>query len=143
MERDRERWDERYAGRPLAHAAPPDALSGDDELLSLVPTAGRAADIACGVGAQTLWLARRGLAQRRCMFDAVFCHGAEGATGDNLFFSPYSISNAMAMTAARRCSCPPLTWCGYLAPMCSGSGRRMRVARSTICASACARGMTL
>jgi SAM-dependent methyltransferase len=61
VERDRERWDERHAGRPLAHAAPPDALSGDDELLSLVPTAGRAADIACGVGAQTLWLARRGL----------------------------------------------------------------------------------
>lgn len=61
MEHDRERWDERYAGRPLADASPPDAVAGDAALLSLVPTAGRAADIACGAGAQTLWLAQRGL----------------------------------------------------------------------------------
>ena len=37
---------------------PPDALRGREEL---VPTAGRALDVACGRGAVTLWLAERGL----------------------------------------------------------------------------------
>lgn len=58
---DRRRWDERHrdAGRPSP--APPDALAERDDLVRLIPTAGRALDIACGVGATALWLAARGL----------------------------------------------------------------------------------
>jgi SAM-dependent methyltransferase len=61
VERDRDRWDERYADRAPAEAAPPDALANDADLLSLVASSGRAADIACGTGGQTIWLALRGL----------------------------------------------------------------------------------
>lgn len=57
---DAMRWDARYAGRPIAEPAVPDALVAAD-LVALVPESGRALDIACGVGAQSLWLAARGL----------------------------------------------------------------------------------
>jgi len=61
MDSDRARWDERYAGHELASPAAPDALAADDGPTVPVPTTGRALDIACGAGAQTLWLAERGL----------------------------------------------------------------------------------
>ena len=61
MEPDRERWDERYADRPLAEPAAPIAVGASGDVLSLIPSTGRAADIACGTGGQTLWLAARGL----------------------------------------------------------------------------------
>ena len=65
MDEDRERWDERYAGRsdgPVTSPAAPEALALLDEaLLARIPTAGLAVDIACGVGAQSLWLAQRGM----------------------------------------------------------------------------------
>lgn len=61
MDSDRARWDERYAGHDLASPAAPEALADDDARAVSVPTAGRALDIACGAGAQTLWLAERGL----------------------------------------------------------------------------------
>lgn len=57
---DADRWNARYAGQPLADPRRPDALT--DDLEPLVPTAGRALDVACGAGGQTLWLAHRGLA---------------------------------------------------------------------------------
>ena len=57
---DRERWDGRYAGRELVEPVPPDALVAAD-LVDIVPTSGRALDVACGLGAQSVWLARRGL----------------------------------------------------------------------------------
>lgn len=56
---DRARWDARHAAAQDVVPLPPDALRG---LEDLVPTAGRALDIACGRGAVALWLARRGLA---------------------------------------------------------------------------------
>lgn len=61
MEEDRLRWDERYTDRPLAEPSAPVAVTASGEVLSLIPSSGRAADIACGAGGQTLWLAERGL----------------------------------------------------------------------------------
>ncbi len=57
-ERDRSRWDARHAAAVDVGPLPPDALRGREDL---VPTAGRALDVACGRGAVALWLARRGL----------------------------------------------------------------------------------
>jgi SAM-dependent methyltransferase len=55
---DRERWDARFAGLGPGEPGPPDALVGREEL---VPTTGRALDLACGRGTVAVWLARRGL----------------------------------------------------------------------------------
>lgn len=55
---DRERWDARYAAAGELAPRPPDALRGH---LELVPTTGRALDVACGRGAVAVWLAGRGL----------------------------------------------------------------------------------
>lgn len=57
---DRERWNGRHAGRGVVEPTPPDALIAAD-LVDIVPTSGRALDVACGLGAQSVWLARRGL----------------------------------------------------------------------------------
>ena len=63
MDSDRKRWDERWAAAPdSVTATPPDVISAHPELLDVIPTAGPALDIACGLGAQALWLAERGLA---------------------------------------------------------------------------------
>jgi SAM-dependent methyltransferase len=57
---DRERWDRRFAAIGAAEvAAPPAELRGAEELL---PTGGRALDVACGRGATAVWLAQRGFA---------------------------------------------------------------------------------
>ena len=56
---DAERWDARYADQPLADARRPDALT--DELATRLPSGGRALDVACGAGGQSLWLAEHGL----------------------------------------------------------------------------------
>ena len=61
MHDDATRWDERYRDSDLAEARPPDVLIDHPELLALVPLQGRALDIACGAGPQSLWLAGRGL----------------------------------------------------------------------------------
>ena len=58
---DRERWDARYADGALGiDPAPPDAIV-EARLIDHVPINGRALDVACGLGAQTIWLAHRGL----------------------------------------------------------------------------------
>lgn len=57
---DAERWDRRHADAGPAVAAPPDALVASG-LADEVPVAGRALDVACGAGAQAVWLATRGL----------------------------------------------------------------------------------
>ncbi|MEJ2887427.1 class I SAM-dependent methyltransferase [Actinomycetospora aeridis] len=56
---DRERWDARFAGLGAGEAGPPGVLVGREDL---VPTSGRALDLACGRGTVAAWLARRGLA---------------------------------------------------------------------------------
>ena len=62
MDSDRKRWDERWAAAPdFIGATPPDVVSAHPELLDIIATAGPALDIACGLGAQALWLAARGL----------------------------------------------------------------------------------
>jgi len=57
---DGTRWDARYADRD-AHITPvaPDAVATAG-LVDRIPTTGRALDVACGLGAQTIWLAQRG-----------------------------------------------------------------------------------
>ncbi len=58
---DAERWDARWAALDGTTAVvPPDVLV-DHDLIELVPTAGRALDVACGRGGQARWLAQRGL----------------------------------------------------------------------------------
>lgn len=58
---DGDRWDARFADRDTDVApAPPDALV-DAGMVDRVPTSGRALDVACGLGAQTIWMAQRGL----------------------------------------------------------------------------------
>lgn len=60
---DRDRWDERYRdaagpeGSPITPALPTDFAAHDHRF----PTSGRALELACGTGAGSLWLARRGL----------------------------------------------------------------------------------
>jgi 2-polyprenyl-3-methyl-5-hydroxy-6-metoxy-1,4-benzoquinol methylase len=57
---DRERWEARYATAGADHAAPapPAAVRGHEHV---VPSSGRALDVACGRGGVAVWLARRGL----------------------------------------------------------------------------------
>lgn len=55
---DRSRWDARHAVMSGDVPMPPDALRGREQLL---PTVGRALDVACGRGAVSVWLAARGL----------------------------------------------------------------------------------
>ncbi len=55
---DRDHWDRRWARRPPAEPSPPEAAAGN---LDLLPTTGRALDVACGQGAQAVWMALRGL----------------------------------------------------------------------------------
>jgi SAM-dependent methyltransferase len=60
-EADRQCWDERYATKapPSVDAVvPPDFLAPHVDVL---PTAGRALDLACGPGLGAVWLAMRGL----------------------------------------------------------------------------------
>lgn len=65
MEADRDRWDERWsaAGLEPDQVAPlaPDVIDAHPELLEQLPTDGPALDLACGAGAQSLWMAARGL----------------------------------------------------------------------------------
>jgi SAM-dependent methyltransferase len=61
MDDDRIRWDDRYDGHRLAAPTSPDVLAGRSDLLGALPGSGRALDLACGVGDQSLWLAARGL----------------------------------------------------------------------------------
>lgn len=55
------RWDERY--RELGSVSPrtPEAIEHRPDLDELVPYVGRGLDVGCGAGAQSLWMARRGL----------------------------------------------------------------------------------
>ena len=65
MHADRDRWDERWAAAGVEpnHVAPiaPDVIDAHPELLDRLPTEGAALDVACGIGAQSLWMASRGL----------------------------------------------------------------------------------
>ena len=72
-EADRERWDARHAVAVDVAPQPPDAVRGREHL---VPTSGRALDVACGRGAVAVWLARRGLT-----VDAVDVSGVALAAG--------------------------------------------------------------
>ncbi len=65
MDTDRDRWDERWRSaqqdaRPV-EAVAPDVIAAHPALLDALPTSGPALDLACGVGAQSLWMAARGL----------------------------------------------------------------------------------
>lgn len=58
---DRAHWDEKYAGRgmPAAEGIGVDAVFAAHQ--DAFPVVGHAIDVACGQGAATIWLARRGL----------------------------------------------------------------------------------
>jgi len=60
-EDDRRRWDERHAVREPATpeaVGPPSAFA---DLVGVLPTEGRALELACGDGRAAVWLAQRGL----------------------------------------------------------------------------------
>jgi len=65
MDSDRRRWDERWnAADDSADAiipTPPDVVRAHRELLDVLPSDGAGLDLACGIGAQALWMAERGL----------------------------------------------------------------------------------
>ena len=61
MEADARRWDDRYRSADAVTPTAPEVLRGRDDLVASIPTAGRALDVACGLGGATLWLAERGL----------------------------------------------------------------------------------
>lgn len=61
MHEDGRRWNERYEASPAPSPRAPEALDRWPELAALVPVSGRCLDVACGTGAVSLWLARRGL----------------------------------------------------------------------------------
>lgn len=54
---DGRRWDARHRDAPPAVPRAPDGLTGLEDAL---PDGGRALDVACGLGAVTLWAAQRG-----------------------------------------------------------------------------------
>jgi SAM-dependent methyltransferase len=58
---DRERWDSRYGGAEPATVDEIALPAVFAEYAELLPTSGRALDIACGRGLAAVWLARRGL----------------------------------------------------------------------------------
>lgn len=62
---DRQRWNEKYARRPAATINKADdwLIEAHDTIAQTTPdvtTAGRALDLACGLGHNSLWLARHG-----------------------------------------------------------------------------------
>lgn len=57
-EQDRIRWDAAYVGAEPQDAKPPAAFTAYTDVF---PTTGTALDLACGAGAGSIWLARRGL----------------------------------------------------------------------------------
>jgi SAM-dependent methyltransferase len=61
MQDDAVQWDDRYRGAGPIDARPPEPLGDRVDLAASLPTSGTAIDIACGLGAQSLWLASRGL----------------------------------------------------------------------------------
>lgn len=85
MEDDATRWDHRYADSDLSVARAPDVFAEHPELVGALPDTGTALDLACGTGAQVLWLAERGLQVRA------------------LDVSPVAV--ALAQRSARRAGC--------------------------------------
>jgi 2-polyprenyl-3-methyl-5-hydroxy-6-metoxy-1,4-benzoquinol methylase len=61
IESSRKHWDDRYRERTLSAPRAPEILALNPEMAALLPESGQALDIACGRGAQTAWLASRGL----------------------------------------------------------------------------------
>ena len=65
MEADRNRWDERWSAAGVEpdqiDPVAPDVIDAHPELLEQLPAEGAALDLACGIGAQSLWMAARGL----------------------------------------------------------------------------------
>lgn len=73
---DRVRWDARHAAAVDVAPLAPDVLRGREEL---VPSAGRALDVACGRGAVARWLSGRGLTVEAVDVSAVAVAAAERA----------------------------------------------------------------
>jgi SAM-dependent methyltransferase len=61
MHDDAARWNDRYATASGSAPVAPEVVERWPELDSVLPSSGRAADVACGPGAVSLWLADRGL----------------------------------------------------------------------------------
>ena len=61
IESSRKHWDDRYRDRTVTAPSAPEILALNPEMAALLPGSGHALDIACGRGAQTTWLASRGL----------------------------------------------------------------------------------
>jgi 2-polyprenyl-3-methyl-5-hydroxy-6-metoxy-1,4-benzoquinol methylase len=61
IENRQKHWDDRYRERTVAAPRAPEIVALNPEMAALIPDSGRALDIACGRGAQTVWLASRGL----------------------------------------------------------------------------------
>jgi tellurite methyltransferase len=74
---DREKWDAKYRGRDPGESSP-----SLDEFARLLPTEGRALDVAGGSGRNSLWLLRRGLAVTLVDISEVALATARDIAGD-------------------------------------------------------------
>ena len=84
---DRDRWDAKYAGKPVPAPTPPD----DWLRQHAAPlAAGTALDLACGLGHNAIWLAQ------------------QGWRVDAVDISPVGLS--LAATLAERVGCPAVSW---------------------------------
>jgi len=61
MDDDATRWDDRHRSASPPEPLAPEPMDTRADLLELLPDTGVAIDVACGIGRQSLWLARRGL----------------------------------------------------------------------------------
>ncbi|PFG41101.1 methyltransferase family protein [Georgenia soli] len=124
---DGTRWDERYRDAPDPVPRPPDGLTG---LVHLLPEEGRALDVACGLGAVTLWAAGRGLAvdaldvsavairRLTARADALGLTGVHGRVADLAAGLPEHLSGPYDLVVCQRFRDPALhrSLPGLLAP---------------------------
>ncbi len=121
---DANAWDQRYAASPLVWSAGPNQFVAS-ELADLLP--GRAVDLACGEGRNSIWLAARGWQVTGIDFSSVAVRKARELAGSVDVECPveWVVGNALTFEPAAP---PDLVLLAYL--HLSGSERRRVVRRA-------------
>ena len=92
---DAERWDARDAGRAMGPPAPPKGLDGIEW-----SAPGRCLDVACGLGEQSVWAARRGFDVVALDVSPAAMQGAEAGAKEH---GLADTSTAASSTSTRGC----------------------------------------
>lgn len=104
MDTDADRWDARYAGLHTGEPRPPKGLDGIE-----LPPAGLCVDVACGLGAQTVWAARLGFrvlaidvssTAIKAVVDAAAAHDVAGSVEARVV----DLDGGLPVDVAGRCS---------------------------------------